>query len=394
MTEALKTATFVVAAVGLAITASLFHPGATTPKLFSDQGEQFYPNFKDSQTVKSIDVIDYDESTATARPFQVAFSKGRWIIPSHQNYVVDIGDRLNKTAGALIELKKDQVQSDSASDHAKYGVIDPLDAKVASLTGRGKRVTLTDAAKVILADFIFGKSVQGKPGWRYVRLPSQKRVYAVKTDADPSANFADWVNAGLLRIPVEGMRKIAINSYQIDEQQGSLQNFESVQLIKSDSNWKMVGADNGSKTAIAGVVNTLAALQIVDVKAKPPTLAEGLKTGQLELSLETMMSLRQRGFFLSPRGQIFANEGEMIIETRNGVNYVLRFGELASTQGENRYLFVIASFDAKRAATYNGDAAAGERAAKALTSKFADWYYIISGQDFQKLHLRKKDLIK
>ena len=391
MTEAIKTSLFIATAAALTIAALMTQPGASVPKLFSDQGEIFYPHFKDPQTVKSIDVVDYDESTATARPFQVAFTKGRWVIPSHQNYAVDIGDRLNKTAGALIDLKKDQVQSDSPQDHAKYGVIDPIDSKVASLTGRGKRVTLSDASKVVLADFIFGKPVEGKPGWRYVRQPGQKRVYAVKTDADPSSKFADWVNAGLLRAPQQSMRKISINSYQIDEQQGTLANFESVQLVKAGSEWKMVGADGANKNAIAGVVNTLAALKIVDVKAKPPSLAEGLKTGQLELSLETMMSLRQRGFFLTPRGQIFANEGEMIIETTNGVNYVLRFGELASTQGENRYLFVIASFDPKRAAAYSGDAAAGERTAKELTAKFADWYYIISGQDFAKLRLRKKD---
>ena len=394
MTETLKTTLFVAAAAALAGSASLIHSGASTPKLFSDQGEIFYPSFKDPQAVKSIEVIDYDESTATARPFQVAFNKGRWVIPSHQNYIVDIGDRLNKTAGALIDLKKDQVQSDSPQEHAKYGVIDPLDAKVASLTGRGKRITLNDAAKVMLADFILGKPVEGKRGWRYVRVPGQKRVYAVKTDADPSAKFADWVNAGLLRMPQQAMRKISINSYRIDEEQGALANFESVQLVLAGNEWKMVGADDANKNVIAGVVNTLAGLKIVDVKAKPPSLAEGLRTGQLELSLETMMSFRQRGFFLTPRGQIYANEGELIMETVNGVSLVLRFGEIAATQGESRYLFVVSSFDAKRAAAYSGDAAAGERTAKELTAKFADWYYVIGGPDFAKLHVRRKDLVR
>ena len=64
---------------------------------------------------------------------------------------MDVGDRLVKTAAALMDVKKDQVRSDSPLDHARYGVIDPLDQKVAGLAGRGKRVTLRDAP-------------QGRPG--------------------------------------------------------------------------------------------------------------------------------------------------------------------------------------------------------------------------------------
>src|SRR5262249_29754140 len=178
-----------------------------------DEGEAFYPNFKDPQSVKAIEVVDYDESTATARPLKVEFRKNRWLIASNHDYAIDVGDRLVKTSAALIDLHKDQVRSDQPQDQAKYGVIDPLDQKVSSLQGRGKRVTLLDAQKAVIADFILGKPVEGKPGWRYVRVPGGKRTYAVKTDADPSARFADWVNAGLLRMPSANIRKITINSY-------------------------------------------------------------------------------------------------------------------------------------------------------------------------------------
>ena len=41
------------------------------------------------------------------------------------------------------------------------GVIDPLDAKVATLQGRGKRITLRDASEKVLADFIIGKEIKG-----------------------------------------------------------------------------------------------------------------------------------------------------------------------------------------------------------------------------------------
>jgi hypothetical protein len=44
-------------------------------------------------------------------------------------------------------------------------------------------------------------------------------------------------------------------------------------------------------------------------------------------------------------------------------------------------------FDAAKAAAYGGDASAGERIARELNDRFADWYYVIGGKDFQNLRL-------
>src|SRR5581483_9382483 len=256
-------------------------------------------------------------------------------------------------------------------DQAQLGVIDPLDPK-AGLAGRGKRVTLRDAHGEVLADYILGKPAEGKPGYRYVRVPGDKRTYAVKTDADPSAKFADWVNAGVLRIAGSSIRKINVNRYNIDAAAGRIGNVDRITLTAESPKWKPM-------------VATLDNLKIVDVRPKPPSLAKGLRDGQLELSLETAVSLRQKGYFLSPEGRLFASEGDMSVETANGVVYTLRFGDVAGTSGDNRNLFVTTGFDQARAASYGGDAAVGERQAKDLNARFAGWYYIISGSDFQKL---------
>ena len=53
---------------------------------------------------------------------------------------------------------------------------------------------------------------------------------------------------------------------------------------------------------------------------------------------ETAVSLRQKGYFLSPEGRLFAAEGDMSVETANGVVYTLRFGDVAGTSGDNRNL--------------------------------------------------------
>ena len=96
----------------------------------------------------------------------------------------------------------------------------------------------------VLADYILGKPVEGKPGYRYVRVPGQKRTYAVKTDADPSARFADWVNAGLLRIAAQSIRKVTINRYNIDPAAGRLSSTETTVLTQSNGEWKSHPAEN------------------------------------------------------------------------------------------------------------------------------------------------------
>ena len=145
-------------------------------------------------------MVDYDDATATARPLKVEFAENQWRIPSHNNYPADAEDRLGKTAAALMELRKDAIVSERIEDHAEYGVVDPLDQEVTSLTGRGKRVTLRDENDDILADFIVGKTVEGKQNRRYMRVPTQKRIYDVETTADVSARFEDWIETDLLKL--------------------------------------------------------------------------------------------------------------------------------------------------------------------------------------------------
>ena len=404
MREGTKTALFAGAALALAIAAALVEPERRTPSILSDQGAAFYPKFSDPQAARTIEVVDYDEATATARPFSVEFQKGRWVLPTHSNYPLDAGERLAKTAAALIDLRRDIVTSDAVPDQGKYGVIDPLDAKAAELKGRGKRVTLRDARKEVLADFIFGRAVEGKPGYRYVRLPGQKRIYAVKTDADPSARFADWVNAAIVRVSAGSIRRVIIQSYSIDEASGRLANMDTIQLTKEGGAWKMAGAGKLNSGVMSAMESALENLKIVDAKPKPPSLAADLKEGRFQLSLEAAVSLRQRGFFVTPNGRLLANEGEMIVETQNGLAYAFRFGEIAigegapktaaATGGENRYLFATVNFDAARAAKYGDTSGDGERQARSLNARMADWYYVISGSDFLRLRPKRKDLTR
>jgi hypothetical protein len=400
MTESIKTAGFLACAAVLVTAAAMVQPERFTPAVLSDEGQAFYPNFRDPEAAKSIEVIDYDEATATARPLKVEFKDHRWVIASNNDYPIDIGDRLVKTSAALMDLHKDRVRSDQAQDHVKYGVIDPLDQKVTSLQGRGKRVTLRDSQKNILADFILGKPVDGKPGWRYVRVPDGKRTYVVKTDADPSAKFVDWVNAGLLRMPSASIRKLVLDSYSVNPTAGTIEQAEPVAMTQGLGFWN-TPAGSVKQEPMKALADALDKLKIVDAKAKPPGLAKDLREGKIQLSDATAMTLRPFGFLLMENGRIIATDGEMTVEMANGVAYQIRFGDVASNSsdsgkgaGGDRYLLVTTSWDANRAAAYGDTGNAGERASRDLNARFADWFYVISGADFQKIRLTKTEVLR
>lgn len=428
MNELKKTLLFCVSAAVLAAAAMVIDPGSATPEIFSDQGELFYPDFTDPQAPKAIEVVDYDEDTATARPLKVEFRDNKWVIPSHHGYPADAQDRLAKTAAALMELKKDAIVSDNIDDHAEFGVIDPLDQNATSLVGRGRRVTLRDAEGNALADFVVGKQVPDKAGQRYLRVPGQRRTYAVETGADVSSAFNDWIETDLLKLASGEIRKVVINRYSINERMGTLDNKEDLTLTKKDSKWSISGGGTPNQTKMDELTGALEKLRIVDVQPKPEGLSRDLKSTEgIQLTGEAYNSLRGHGFFVNRfNGQLLSNEGEITVETVNGLQYTLRFGEIAgggpaspeappdaasgesaaqqnqpgqdagAEQGERRYVFITVDYSQARARQYAGEGKepdkAGQELADELRNRFADWYYVISGADFEKLRPSRRDL--
>lgn len=419
MNEWLKTLIFCVFAGAIVVTAVLLDPGKWTPNIFDDQGEFFYPDFRDPQDPKTIEIIDYDEVTATVRPLKVEFKGKKWGIPSHHSYPADAESRLANTSAALMGLRKDIVVSDRFEDHAQYGVIDPLDDKTTGLAGRGKRVTLKNSDERVLADFVIGKPVEDKTGHRYMRVPHQRRTYSVKTDAEVSSRFEDWIETDLLKLAVSDIRKVTINSYSINEQLGRLENAERLVLNQRKGKW-FLGRRRLRGKKVGLLAEALDNLRIVDVQPKPRNLTRDLKTLKgIRLSMGSVLSLRQKGFFITPSGQLLSNEGEILVETANGLQYTLRFGEITpggqrissptTTKGgesvsskpaevkERRYLFITVDYSATRAHRYAGGKDIGEQGEtleRELRHRFADWYYIISGTNFGQLRPSRRELTR
>ena len=340
MDETRKTLAFVAAAALVTIVAFLAAPGDPTPEAFSDRGEVFFPDFSDPNDAASLEVIDFDEETGRIDAFNVVFKGTRWRIPSHHNYAADDKDRLARTAAGLIEVRKDDVVAEVAADHESLGVVDPLDESVASLAGRGKRVTVKDGNENLLADLIIGKNVPGREGrFRYLRVPGQKRTYAARFDVDVSSRFGDWIEKDLLELDLDRIEQVTLKDYSIDESTRILDQRDTIVLTRGDPDWTANRMRSGQKVdgvKMEDLLKALDELTIVGVRPKPAGLSRSLEDNDEGISLnrEGLVSLQEKGYYFTRDGQLVSNEGEAQVRSKDGVVYTLRFGEIVYGAGE------------------------------------------------------------
>jgi len=440
------------AAILLLVLAFLTAPRGITPDAFLDQGEAFFPEFTDPNLATTLEVIEFDEETAAARPFKVTFNQGRWTIPSHHNYPADGEDRLAKTAAGVIDIRKDDFRSNNVADHEACGVIDPLDQTVTTLQGRGKRVTIKGESDQVLADLIIGTRLEGRDNLRFVRLPDQKRVYVARIDIDISTRFEDWIERDLLQVNQRDIQQISLKDYSINERTGTINQRDVVILDRTDDTWSADGMSSNQEvdsTKINDLLMAIEELPIVGVRPKPEGLSQNLSRPEEEsaISPAAVLSLQSKGYYFTRNGDLVSNEGELEVGTSQGVIYALRFGEIlygtgdsvtagadTSNQdetergpGENRYLFITTSFDPKqfpepaqpgstdylnkpeedwtdsdrknkelkdRHDEWQQKMTEGQELSDQLNARFADWYYVISSSSFDKVHLKRDDLVK
>jgi hypothetical protein len=380
--EARKTAIFAGTAAVLVLLAFVTKPSPKAAEVFTPQGQEFYPDFKDPLKAAALEVIDYDGLTGTYKPFKVQVVNGVWSIPSHHNYPADGKERLKNTATAVMDLRKERIASVDPKLHEEFGVIDPLDAAAKGTQGRGKRVRLFDASGTVLADYIFGKETQDGSGRRYVRIPEQKQTFVIKAQPDISVKFEDWVETDLLQMGSTSVRKVVIDKYTFDETEGRIKDRSTHFVSRDDASgpWKLNGikeTEEVNTETVTTITSTLSGLKLAGVRAKPPVVAKAKNMADLaKIPQQQLMaiaqSMAQHGFFIFRDGaanySIVSNEGELQAACEDGVVYTLRFGEVLIGTGdevsaggkdepkkdkkdekkvgtENRYLFVGAHFD-------------------------------------------------
>lgn len=354
-------------------------------------GKKLFEDFKDPLAAKSLDIVKFDEDTATIRPFRVAQINGVWSIPSHSNYPADAQQHMAEAANALLDVKILGLDSSNPGDRELYGVItpDPQQLKPGTV-GVGTRITLKDAKDNPLADVVIGKDVKDRPGQRYVRKTDRDQIYRVEIKTDKlSTKFEDWIEKDLLKLNAFDVREVELNDYSAGAQASNPRqlgvNMRSRMKLGYDdakSSWNLVEMSEydpmGKPVAVElaedeelnneklnGMKTALDDLQIVDVERKPTGLSQDLRvTDEFVNNREAVASLAERGFYPATRdGQlaIYSSEGEATCTAKDGVRYVLRFGQLAggaeskeekAADGKaaanpalNRYLFLMAQFD-------------------------------------------------
>jgi len=503
----------------IAVLAAVFtQPRRKDPEIFKEEGKPFFPNLTDSLQVASMEVVEYDELRSRPRPFKVEVKNGAWVLPTHHDHPADAAERLKKTVAQVVDLQRDSLRSDRASDHESLGVVDPLDDQAKATRGRGKRITLRDPEGSVLADFILGNDVPGGREMKYVRLPGQKWVYGVKTKAEFSAKFSDWIETDFLKVDTYDIRRLRFDYYRIEERMvdAVMRTETGEQVIVKlpvprlhradtflvekgeDYRWKIDGkeAEDAKVTEVTGALDKLS---IVSVRPKPAGIAADLTLGRdVVVSGEAISSLLGKGYFLRvPNGTsivsmealqllyakgaskisvgqlvkdlkkyevIEKNEGEDLtlevaskagqidLITEKGVVYTLRFGDIATgieeaggekPAGEHRWILVTVKFDPqwipapkpdprpeptdgdplldwdsqrsafekrqkedeewekksqetmkRRKEEWDQKVKDGEKAAKELNRRFANWYYVISGENFDKLQASREKLQK
>ena len=365
----------------------------------------------DPLAAASLQIIEYDENTATVHPFEAALvdfkGKRRWSIPSHSDYPADADKQVAGAATALMGLKILSVEGDTRADHEIFGVVDP-DPKTlkAGATGVGMRVTIRDANNKELLSLIIGKEVPGRPGLRYVRRAGQDPIYTATVNiANLSTQFDRWIEKNILKMNAWDLSRLWLRDYSTGlamDEQGQIglerESRGEITLEYADQegpHWKLVedrkvnkdgtfspnkmGGDEELNIAKIDELKTaLDDLKIVDVARKPEGISADLKaSADFMKKREAILTLASRGFIVAMTREggdveLYSKEGEVRAMMKDGVEYVLRFGEIATdgnagpakqdekdkeqkegqekdvkkpSTGQNRYLFVMAEFN-------------------------------------------------
>ncbi|QDV59407.1 DUF4340 domain-containing protein [Rosistilla oblonga] len=387
MTESGKTGVFwLVASVVVALAAIVAWPRSTETDLAGLIGKPIFEKFNDVLDVSMLKIDRFDEELGQLSSFEVTRDSktNQWSIPSHDGYPADATEQIRDAATAFLNLEILDVASEVKDDHEKFGVLEPnaTSLKVGD-EGVGRLVQFENDNGDVLVNLIIGSKVKDSEDQRFVRIPTQDVTYVVKFDDTPlTTKFDSWIEDNLLDLSSFDIEKIGIRDYSIVRtlQGASMQpNFDADILLAENDTWQLEKLDVYEKgkpvaqtladdqeldgTKLGELRSALDDLKIVDVRRKPDGLSGDLKADAgFMKNDDAVRSLIARGFYPQPtedgKGEVFAANGELIATLKNGVEYLLRFGEIdqqsmdspeesedgsdEDVTGVNRYLLVTA----------------------------------------------------
>ena len=413
-------------------------------------GKPLFEKLTDPSMVTGLEVLSFDEDLGSLKPFEIEQEReGEWVIPSKQRYPADAQDRVARAATMFIDLKVNRVVSDQDANHETFGVVEPKYGKT-DIGDKGVGTLFKVKGKSgetneMLAELIIGKPIKDLAGQYYVRRPGKSRVYQVEIEPSQlSTKFVDWIDPVLMPFAQADVSSIVFRNYTTEvsstDQGDSLKlavNYESEVSIDSSEQWNIDdlreyrgGELKPSEPGPGEIPNqqklnllraAINQLAISDVRKK-----EGAASGQL-------------GFFsYRPEAdkppQLFASQGELLVNTIQGVQFRVLIGNLAeqsnlATSVElNRYLSIVPQLydavfpepeleklpseddemsendrklkvqqinKANKRKTDERDAlvAAAQKRVDALNTKLDGWYFQISEDTVRRLRVPRNELL-
>ncbi len=321
-----------------------------------------FEKFTDPLAAASLKIMRYDSDAEKYAEFEVSKDRktGVWTIPSNENYPADANRQMSEAANLFIGLKALNVASEKRDEQALFGVVEPDKKKEDSGgEGVGTLVQLRDEKGDILADLIIGKADSQDPKKRFVRIPTEDVIYVAEIDPAPlSTDFKQWIESDLLKLSGADIEVLGIRNYSLVEvSRGQLEisKVYDADLFFNvrDGKWtaknlvayegttpkirEILPAEEVNANKLNDMKSALDNLRIVNVAKKPPGVAADLKGDQLQK--ETLAALSRRGFFASRAREggdieLFAMNGDLQVTTKDGVQYLLRFGNPAGASFE------------------------------------------------------------
>lgn len=384
MNENLKTVVYVGVAAVFGLAAWLTLPRTSENRGPERVGQPLFPKFDDTSKAASLQVTWYDDTLGTVETFKVAKDKGQWVVPSQDNYPADAETQLQDSAKSLFQLTCLGVATEIAEEHEQFGVVEPPQGSTGVQKNEyGRLVVLQDGKGDDLVRILVGKEVEGTPGQRFVRIAESggnltEPVYVTKIDLEQlPTEFGKWIERDLLQINPNDVAQLTLKDYSIVRKQDQFGRLVNQVQLKMDStiswdtlegSWELeqfqvyddrnnphdatlADGEELAKAKLDGLKTALDDLKIEGVDRKPEGLGAELKIDEkLRSNEELMTSLVEHGFFAGPpeKPEIFSRNGEVNVDCKDGVRYVLRFGDVAGVQegsdlGKlNRYLLVSA----------------------------------------------------
>ncbi len=383
MNEAIKTVIYAGVAILVACIAYFTRPADvefTDSTIREQVNKPLFPEFKDPKAAARLEIVQVKSDLGSVNKFEVARDKDTdlWSIPSHAGYPADAENQMRDVSLMFVDLEIRGIASTVADDHRLFGVLEPEQSSSSEAEGVGMMVNVLSRDGDKLANLIIGKPVKDSQDERFVRKPGQDVVYVVAIDPSKlSTKFEDWIEKDLLQLNGWDIENVSLLDYSIVEtnRPGVLGLDQRLQVdLKWDSaksEWLLnqfltyqgreavptqMGIDESlNTTKLNELKSALDDLEIVDVFRKPAGMTADLKANEEFLSNEAKASLDEKGFYVVPTGpstlEIKSANGEVHVAMKDGVRYVLRFGNTlqSATAGKvDRFMFVMAEFDESR----------------------------------------------